>query len=886
MLKIWLNKPPVPLIMADPTEGYAPLEVIFDASRSFDPEGEEIVAFDWELENNIIKHGIRITHVFPEPGDYTVKLTVRDKTGASGSAIGHIAVHAPETLVVSKRVDAVTETIIDVSEEVRVVVPPLPVPLVLSVAVGKPGPSSTSDVEKIVTIRIAENMSSQNTLSFKTSSPGYYLMKYEVTVPPEMNYDTTVLTMLTKDGWAVVPTFDANGEACGLGGLKTGDRKVVCFIPIALDMQNAGSTEPILTRPVLSIGEALKLCLKDLIKEIRNKFDVSPICPTVSESSCQGSSKKVSIRNDDRGFGGVWFELKLQGTDILAAPPAWERPVGLNIPKLAICKATESLKLGWLVPPSGNPGNLVVVFRPSNGEVLVTLDALSPLSFPAQVASWLLKFIPAESKLAQVGVEFTAEFFLTMLRDIQLDLGGESFKKGLEIAWVLAKKFGSENFAQSWVEYLLESGGCEFTRSEVLDLSLEMASKITLVLSLMELIGNIITWDTTLFHSGGMYKYPIKSCGFGENSTVTLTLYVHEGSATGPVIAGAKVQGQDGGGNTFDQTTNDSGYVALTGVAGTWQFTVSKSGYKTNSWSQAITETCTKHAYLEREASGGPPKITSFAVSNVQATSITLKATVKPNGLATTVYFEWGFTTSYGNHTDERNIGAGTTDVEVTANLTGLTPDTLYHWRVVATNKLGSAWTPDLTFKTALPVPSFDFDMSINPTSYTARQNDMTSITVRAWRTAGALTSVSFSVTGLPSGIIANPSSWSWDLGDQSRAVVFSVSPNVSAGTYTITIIGTGGGKTKTATFCIIVTGRFKPGDPVYVYGTGGVGLRVRDAPCGNRIGNEPDTATGTVLEGPVVCVLDGKAYKWWKIRWSDGLIGWSVEDYLALALG
>jgi len=84
-------------------------------------------------------------------------------------------------------------------------------------------------------------------------------------------------------------------------------------------------------------------------------------------------------------------------------------------------------------------------------------------------------------------------------------------------------------------------------------------------------------------------------------ANVTLTLYVHEGSETGPVISGARVQGHDAGGNSFDKTTTSSGYVTITGAPGTWSFTVSKSGYVTNSWSQAITATCTKRAYLQRK---------------------------------------------------------------------------------------------------------------------------------------------------------------------------------------------------------------------------------------------------------------------------------------------
>lgn len=80
---------------------------------------------------------------------------------------------------------------------------------------------------------------------------------------------------------------------------------------------------------------------------------------------------------------------------------------------------------------------------------------------------------------------------------------------------------------------------------------------------------------------------------------VTLTLYVHDESAGGPVIPGAKVIGKDGSGNSFQQITDNSGYVTITGIAGTWSFSASSSGYETNNWDQDITVTCAKHAFLQ-----------------------------------------------------------------------------------------------------------------------------------------------------------------------------------------------------------------------------------------------------------------------------------------------
>jgi hypothetical protein len=86
------------------------------------------------------------------------------------------------------------------------------------------------------------------------------------------------------------------------------------------------------------------------------------------------------------------------------------------------------------------------------------------------------------------------------------------------------------------------------------------------------------------------------------SQNVTLTLYIYENSTSGPPLLGVSVGIVDGGGNSFGQTTNSSGYVTITGTPGTWYFSASKSGYDTNSWSQSITTNCTKYGYIVKSA--------------------------------------------------------------------------------------------------------------------------------------------------------------------------------------------------------------------------------------------------------------------------------------------
>ena len=100
---------------------------------------------------------------------------------------------------------------------------------------------------------------------------------------------------------------------------------------------------------------------------------------------------------------------------------------------------------------------------------------------------------------------------------------------------------------------------------------------------------------------------------------------------------------------------------------------------------------------------GTPPAVTTVAATSVTSNSAQLNGTVNPNGAATAYYFEYG-TTSYGTRTSSMSAGSGTTATSVSATLSGVTPGTLYHYRVVAKNTAGTSPGSDMTFTTrALP---------------------------------------------------------------------------------------------------------------------------------------------------------------------------------------
>src|ERR1043165_5888206 len=70
------------------------------------------------------------------------------------------------------------------------------------------------------------------------------------------------------------------------------------------------------------------------------------------------------------------------------------------------------------------------------------------------------------------------------------------------------------------------------------------------------------------------------------------------------------------------------------------------------------------------------PTATTLAASSIITNAATAKGSANPNGQATTAYFQWGTTTSYGHSTASQSIGSGNTAVSLSTSLTGLLPST------------------------------------------------------------------------------------------------------------------------------------------------------------------------------------------------------------------
>jgi len=95
----------------------------------------------------------------------------------------------------------------------------------------------------------------------------------------------------------------------------------------------------------------------------------------------------------------------------------------------------------------------------------------------------------------------------------------------------------------------------------------------------------------------------------------------------------------------------------------------------------------------------GPPIVTTNPATLIASFSATLNGSLNPDGLTTGVQFQYGTTTNYGFTTANQSY-TGTTDRNISANITVLTANTTYHFRIVAMNSAGTVHGIDRTFTT------------------------------------------------------------------------------------------------------------------------------------------------------------------------------------------
>lgn len=103
----------------------------------------------------------------------------------------------------------------------------------------------------------------------------------------------------------------------------------------------------------------------------------------------------------------------------------------------------------------------------------------------------------------------------------------------------------------------------------------------------------------------------------------------------------------------------------------------------------------------------------------INGTNATLTGLINPVGLTATAWFDWGLTTALGNSTAVQTIAAGSSAVNLSQPIYGLSNNTTYYYRATAKNANGTSSGDVLQFTTppaaaaTLPAPTL-----LNPTPF------------------------------------------------------------------------------------------------------------------------------------------------------------------------
>jgi len=194
---------------------------------------------------------------------------------------------------------------------------------------------------------------------------------------------------------------------------------------------------------------------------------------------------------------------------------------------------------------------------------------------------------------------------------------------------------------------------------------------------------------------------------------------------------------------------------------------------------------------------GGLPLliITSMSSSNISDVGATI--TWNTNRPADS-QVEYGVSTTYGNV-----VSLKTLDTNHQLTLFGLSPETLYHYRVKSRDEAGNLSTSgDLTFTTAKSSSQPDFTLAANPTNVNVSRGSTANSAIAITRTGGFAGSVTLSASGLPSGVTAGFNATT----GTSSMLTLTASSTATLGSATVTVTGTSGGLTRTTTINLTVS--------------------------------------------------------------------------------
>jgi hypothetical protein len=187
------------------------------------------------------------------------------------------------------------------------------------------------------------------------------------------------------------------------------------------------------------------------------------------------------------------------------------------------------------------------------------------------------------------------------------------------------------------------------------------------------------------------------------------------------------------GGGTLNLIIDGATQPPLTPDAGgNATFGLGRGVHTVEYWASDVVGTQESPHHLQTVGVPCAPSISAAATSGITTAGASFRATVTPNGLPTSVHFEYGLDAKYSSpgssgpvydsSTAPQQLTADLASHTVSATVGALLPNALYHVRIVASNSGGSTTGADQAFTTQAdpappPVPTIGKTFNAAPVS-------------------------------------------------------------------------------------------------------------------------------------------------------------------------
>ena len=145
--------------------------------------------------------------------------------------------------------------------------------------------------------------------------------------------------------------------------------------------------------------------------------------------------------------------------------------------------------------------------------------------------------------------------------------------------------------------------------------------------------------------------------------------------------------------SSSSQQASPYGFAAVAGLAGLFSDQAIEKLKK-------VAEELFEKPPPRKDSLAAMPTAQTGDATVIGPTEAVVSGTVNPQGVQTSSRFQYGPTSKYGTETPAVGAGAGRLERPVHARLTNLSPNTTYHYRVVAHSNSGTARGDDKQFKT------------------------------------------------------------------------------------------------------------------------------------------------------------------------------------------